>query len=41
MGIEDLKKYIIQQINGMDETDFRFLNQLCTFIKMYKKKQGH
>ena len=41
MSIENLKKYITHQINGIDETDFLFLNQLCTFIKMYKKKQGH
>lgn len=40
MNIENLKRFIIQQLDGMDETDFRFLNQLCTFIKVYKEKRG-
>lgn len=42
MNIEEIKKYIIQQIKNMDENDIRFTAQISTFIKKYQEgKRGH
>ena len=40
MGLSELKKYITQQLDNMDEEDVRFLNQIRAFIKKYIEGKG-
>lgn len=42
MSTEECKKYITVQLSALNESDNRFLRQLCTIIKRYiKEKGGH
>lgn len=42
MSNKEYKSYIIIQLEKMDESDNRFLRQLCALIKRYiEGKRGH
>lgn len=42
MSVEELIKYLNQQLKLMDDSDYFFLNQLCSLVQIHnQEKQGH
>lgn len=42
MSVEQIKHYILNMVEQMDEADERFLKQISTFIRRYdEEKRGH